>query len=284
MPAYYDDCGTLGHHGDSELVMIEVVYDSTSRHWKFRQMWISAHYRSGPTDRSRWITSPEFPDRSLGHPRVYVSSGKHANYASRSKCNDQTGWAWGDSCNPGGAILRWATSDLQNTGSRHTDILGCVRGGPFPQSDRTECFFTDKPFNGWHSGTGGVTPYWSLLVSDKFECQAEIRGCSNSGDWGPGPNPPPGPPQPPLPQPEIIGPFAVRPNAICSWSANVFGASGSVTYNWFAPGGSGTTQYFDYQNSGSDFYIQLQVTDSNGFQGFATLSVIVSPDAKICLF
>ena len=191
MPAYYDDCGggSIGdHRGDSEMVMVQVVFNSTSRHWEFERMWLSSHFNS-MFDRSSWAVreQAEFLYRPLTHPHVYVSERKHANYRSFGDCN----YVWGiDSCNVNNwQRWRFPVDPARNIGSFHTDLIGCPPSrGVFAGSGTIECFYSQPfgasyPFCGWHSdrSVGNcATPYRSILMSPQYDRYG-------TSDWGPGP-------------------------------------------------------------------------------------------------
>lgn len=206
MAAYYDDCGSPTHAGDSEFVMVQVGFNYGTRHWEFHTMWLSAHYGAGAWDRSAWVspTDANFTRRHLGHPYVAVSANKHANYKSEQTCNKTTAnqsgngeWCYGSMLTP----FRFPIDPSRNAGSRFTDLIGCVPSTKrFAGNGRTECFYrqwynSHPNFAGWHTGAEGVTPYNAILRSDKFE--------SYNGYWGPGPDPysPPPPDPPPDPPP-----------------------------------------------------------------------------------
>ncbi len=210
MPAYYDDCGVPafgfggGHHGDSELAMVEVGFNPGTQHWEFRQMWLSAHYDTagqGAGDRSQWVNPADasFTRRYLGHPYIAVSANKHAMYKSDSKCNNtfagennEGDWCYSSQYTP----FRFHIDPARNAGSRHRDLMGCVGSiKRFAGNGRAECFYTRQTFAGWNAGTAGQTPYSAILKSDKFE--------NRFGDWGPGPmaynaSPTPDDPPPPI--------------------------------------------------------------------------------------
>lgn len=222
MPAYYNDCGEgatvfdfgAGHPGDSEFAMVEVGFNTTTKHWEFRQMWLSAHY-TAPGNRSAWVPAAEanFSRRSLAHPYIAVSADKHANFKSEATCNKtflsqimEADYCYGSMLSP----FRFPIDPSRNAGSRFTDLMGCVptiKG--FNSGGRTECFYTYKPFAGWNSGATGETSYREILLSDKFE--------NRFGDLGPGPNAYTPPPPPPDDGPPLLGGGCPKPGQlICS--------------------------------------------------------------------
>jgi hypothetical protein len=238
LPAYYDDCGLPqfgkggGHAGDSELIMVEVRFNASTARWEFNQMWLSAHYGTGISDRSAWVRPDEarFSQRPLGHPSVWAAYRKHANYKSAETCNKP--WQdWVERCDVGGAYaLRFPVQAWRNIGSRHYYLANCVASsGRFAGNGILECFWTARVwwrfvstlyglaylpkdiFGGWHPNNdvfgGGAAPYKNLLMSQFFEqrCGSELYQpgpilCTVVGlDPGPGPNPPATSPPPPPP-------------------------------------------------------------------------------------
>lgn len=232
MLSYWTDCGYLGfgaHDGDSESVMVEVMFNASSQHWQFRQMWTSAHFGKGTHDRSRW-NSPsqtEFPEKALGYPRIWIGGDKHGNFSTRSLCNNGAI----DDCHE---FEAFSTRDTvlaeRNAGSRHRDLLGCIYStlGLRHLSGRCEVFYGSQRFNGWASGapgTGGSSPYRKTLMNAQFERRDE----SGNPDWGPGPYPPGYAPY----STYISGPYMVQPGALCQWFLHS-GLSGSV--EWMVDG------------------------------------------------
>jgi hypothetical protein len=225
MPAYYDDCGRpqlgfgAGHAGDSELIMVEAIFNSATQHWEFNQMWLSAH-DGELTDRSAWVRPDEarFSLRRLGHPGVWVSYRKHANYKSSETCNKTE--YFDDLCvNPFlvGDQVRFPVKPHRNVGSRHRYMMNCTmsEGGRFFMNGVSECFWTgrivwkwmgwaylpSKIFGGWHPSNDlfgdPPGPYGDKLMSEHFEkrCGTALYQpgpiyCTVFPDWGPGPNPP----------------------------------------------------------------------------------------------
>jgi hypothetical protein len=196
MPAYYDDCGPHGvpfgvvgggHTGDSEFVMVEVVYDAPTRHWRFRRMFLSAHLGT-EGNRSDWIepSATQFTHRTLTHPTVWVAIEKHANYESKEQCNktligDECEWSPLDP-------LRFPVLAHRNVGSRRKPLIYCRPSEKrFAGNGREECFYAIRSFNGWHTNVVNEpsTPYWELLTGWYYEkrciswnfliCEAEDR-------------------------------------------------------------------------------------------------------------
>jgi hypothetical protein len=273
MPAYYDDCGTFpqdSHHGDSEFTMVEVLYYPSLGHWVFQQMWLSAHYGpGGPWDRSRWVSyySTEFPDHPGGYPRIFVSALKHANYATYSMC---VGVSWEGGCgnqNP----QRLSIDATRNAGSRHADVMGCVFStGQNVGSGRTECFFTDKAFNGWYAGSGGQTAYRKLLVSDKFEYDAAL------GRWSAGPHPPGW--TPPY-YAYISGQSTVKSGNLCHYFVNTNLTPNTI--EWFVDGqlvGTDADLWYAFSQSAILSVLVTQGSDNKN----DAMGIVISPSAPAC--
>jgi hypothetical protein len=71
---YDDDCGALGHNGDNESFFVLLQYDGGD--WVFRGLATTAH----------WGSSCELRGANYNN-NVWISSGKHANYASPGDCS-----------------------------------------------------------------------------------------------------------------------------------------------------------------------------------------------------
>lgn len=272
MLAYYQDCGAwgTGHLGDSEMVMVEVGYNSVTMHWEVIQLWLSAHYQgeflgvSG--DNSRFLNwdLAEYPtsgffsyNRSRGRPRVWVSRNKHANYRSQQECN-----SFQDVCTAPPQVVAYYTfmRPERNAGSRHVDLIGCPTLYSMwdnAGSGRAECFYTSRRFNGWYASGSGVSPYRDVLMSNKFEKMGE--------DWGPGAVPIP---------PAVVnvnGPTTIRNEGGYTWNATASGGDGTYEYTWeesvegsaYVIVGDGNT-FSKYIDTNSGLYIDLRVTVKSG--------------------
>lgn len=185
MPAYYEDCGydtrikDSAHTGDSEFVMVEVAFNSTTQHWIFNRMWLSAHYEATlwgtDQDYSEWVGVPytSFHNRSLAFPDIWVAEDKHANYRSIAVCEQTGAWEYSDNC---GSLykVRYPVYEDRNAGSRYKDLLGgCVLSTEKTSSTRTEGFYTEcqSAFRGWNERNYGKEPgtYRHILFKYHFE-------------------------------------------------------------------------------------------------------------------
>lgn len=193
-----------GHNGDSEFIVVDIRFDSTTSHWVNFRTYFSAHWMTAE-DRSRWrvMDRLEFPDQRMGgYPRVYVAQGKHGNYPTRRDCNDDGGRA--DDCSSGNLAreTRVRMSRGFNVGSAQVNFLGsgtCVGGGAlystYPELYGTECYWVEgRRFQGWVRDRlpdtrdyeiFTSTPYRTILVM-AFECYlSSVRDDSWScDDWG----------------------------------------------------------------------------------------------------
>lgn len=94
--------------------------------------------------------SVEYPTVQQTYTRVYVANRKHANYATRSKCN--SGALFGaDNCAENVDDQRLTIDINRNVGSFVAPLLNArysATPGTYPG---TEYFWQDVRFCGWHS-------------------------------------------------------------------------------------------------------------------------------------
>jgi hypothetical protein len=180
LPAYYKDCGsdiafhTDGHSGDSEFILVDVVFNQSAR-WETTDVFLSAHCAASvigvPSDPDcQWWSAADFDGFAgwvdgvqHGAPIVWVSEGKHANYRWLSLSNGTyyrfpVWYSWqniGSSLVPSarGVGPRW--SSTLASPSRVEDLWA------------EECITVSDAchFNGWQPSSfgGGATPYGILL-------------------------------------------------------------------------------------------------------------------------
>lgn len=194
----HDPCD--GHQGDSEFVTVDLLYNATTQHWYVASAFFSAHWSEGAFDKSRRATYSqlEYPEKSRGYFRVYVAEGKHANYPTRSVCEDDGGLS--DRCAGNTVVQRIRHANQFNVGSlRHNFINAgtCVRGGAlfayYPENYGTECFWQpNRKFRGWskYQLANDSNPYHTVLTI-QFECYSYTLGTDAQGryvvtctDWG----------------------------------------------------------------------------------------------------
>jgi hypothetical protein len=154
-------CG--GHYGDSETIVLDVYYSSSSRHWVLHQAVYSAHsvYNIYP----RLFTaypSMNFPARKGGYPRAFLALRKHALYRSDTECDD--GELGLDECKAD-TYQRVTVPRALNIGSRgtHTAAQDCGRSTVFTSSTAIECYWTFREFGGWQGRSPKAGAYASVL-------------------------------------------------------------------------------------------------------------------------
>lgn len=176
LPAYYRDCGSGPHRGDSEMIVIRVGYNNTTQHWELVEAFLSAHFM-GANDNSRvyaWnaLTYVIWPLR--GYPIVWVAKGKHANYAAQG-CGSLFSYST-DTCAGNVNAGRFAVYQSHNVGGYNHKLVNCTasQNTLYAFNDRLECFLTaGRRFRGWQiAGTGDATDYNLILSSWAYECFA----------------------------------------------------------------------------------------------------------------
>ena len=154
-------CG--GHYGDSETIVLDLYYRSSSRHWVLDRAIYSAHgfYNVYPRLLSTY-PSMNFPAAKGGYPRAFVALRKHALYRSDTECDD--GELGLDECRADTYRRAAATPEL-NIGSRttHTAAQDCSRSTMFSSSTAVECYWTTRAFGGWQGKNPKAGPYSSVL-------------------------------------------------------------------------------------------------------------------------
>lgn len=187
LPAYYTDCGNWdgdqGHDGDSEFIMLDLIYDSASRHWMTDGVYLSAHCGTitsacGWRDLSlfQWVDG-----KYRGAPEVWVSHGKHANYPTFDDC-ERGVWPLHDRvdfCASSPRIYRFPILVFpmeQNIGQRNAPLRDCttplarwqILGSTAPRDmNATECFWTDVRFRGWQRPASGDATAYSAILAER---------------------------------------------------------------------------------------------------------------------
>lgn len=185
LPPFFQDVAYLcnGHNGDSEWIILTLTYNGSTQHWVLNSAMISAHehvhyawgYELGYADL-------EYPDREGGYPRVYVSQKKHANYFTRSACNNGgpvvpilSAEINTDDCGLVDSEVRLEWSNWFNIGSNSSRLIDCVQsrspGYEYYGSGRQECLWSSVDFRGWvPDGVGGghAGRYGDILRSYLF--------------------------------------------------------------------------------------------------------------------
>jgi hypothetical protein len=159
-------CG--GHYGDSEFIVLDLYYQSSSRHWVLDQAIYSAHgfYNFYPRLLGAY-PSMNFPERKGGNPRAFVALRKHALYRSDTECDD--GELGLDECKAD-TRQRISSDASLDIGSRetHTATQDCVRSATFLSSTAVECYWTTRAFGGWQGKTPKAGAYSPMLASFGF--------------------------------------------------------------------------------------------------------------------
>lgn len=241
MPSYYRDCGTAGHWGDSEFIMIGIHHNPATRHWEVKEMYTSAHAGT-ITNSSEYTGDPgklQYPSgRPLTYPRVWVAKDKHANYRTQGECN--AGALWFDDCDDNTTRGRLRVLKHRNVGSRFVDFFPSCAASQNPlyyQNGRTECFYTSRKFEGWQvSGEEGVTPYRNFLVNFTFDCFDFTYDFQSCPWWGPGPTPPSSTRMTGV----VNGPTQVSAQQSYSWTNFVTGGVTPYQFEWYRQYGTAT--------------------------------------------
>ncbi len=174
--------GCNGHLGDSEYIVLRVQYNGDTHHWYLTSAWYSEHgagdaffmpyqWTGGPIDND--AIELTFPEKYLGYPKVWVANGKHANYATRAQCN-AGGTLWADDCSGDRIEERVFVGLDANVGSSTHQLIDCVgtadSSHPAYSGHYLECYWTEKPFEGWFPATSNpsTVSYSFILLSFGF--------------------------------------------------------------------------------------------------------------------
>jgi len=178
--AYYFDAGVISpeyslcklvgpvvecdpHNGDSEHIVLDIYFDSSTLHWVVDHIWYSKHttYNEIPRKTNKPYPLITYLGAQGGYPLAWVSRNKHANYTSQSTCDAGGGvpdillwmFPW-DDCGGNNSVDRIDALGNRNLGSNSQRLLNCVNSGnyfyqdpPHPQ----ECFWSASRFYGWQS-------------------------------------------------------------------------------------------------------------------------------------
>jgi hypothetical protein len=165
-----DDTFGDGHSGDSEFVIVRVVYDTVSKHWQLWSMFFAAHHGElGQADEDLLFGAVQYPDgTSRGYPRVWVADKKHASYRSKRKCD--AGNRTLDTCQYNVDDDRVEVNVFRNLGSSSVPFTNCVTSENPISYQGTECFWqASYSFCGWDSDrTDCAGPYADHLVEFGF--------------------------------------------------------------------------------------------------------------------
>jgi hypothetical protein len=179
--AYYMDCGTGGHTGDSEFIQLRITFVGATKHWKLVDSWISAHASDGlvGANRSTWGNVFEWPSgRKYSYPRIYVAENKHAHYRSSTACTNGA-----DTCNGFTDAGRFRVWSGNNIGNFHKPLKNCVASMKNALSP-VECFWSGTDFGGWRNGTPSSSPYKGYLNTMLYGCYLMSSGTQWCSRWG----------------------------------------------------------------------------------------------------
>jgi len=172
---YYMDCGSPNmfcpiadcapHTGDSEFIIVDVYYEGYGT-WKVKRAVLSAHFGTEHDETvALGATGLEYSswDTYLGKIQVWSAKYKHANYASKSRCD--RGMFYYDTCddNNDRGYAAYALPNA-NLGGRYNQLISQAwsrAGQPGVENLWAE---GNTGFYGWQywSGTGS-TQYGTLL-------------------------------------------------------------------------------------------------------------------------
>jgi hypothetical protein len=185
--SYYRDAGSTafacsipgapsschGHNGDSEAIFLQVYYNERTKHWILDEARYSQHGELVLFTRGAQPFPLQllYPGGAGRYPRAYVSQGKHANYESKTACNNG-GTLDIDTCTSVNTGARVVAGGQLNLSSRsvHTSLQDCMESANpsyvYYGSGRKECYWTNQNFRGWIPTTvGGAEsdPYSPVL-------------------------------------------------------------------------------------------------------------------------
>jgi hypothetical protein len=217
--SYYRDEGPVGwcpfggelcqgHNGDSEMIVVDIRYVATKKHWIVDTATFMHHANFSYIKRglgetypqtvwhwnpqiynfeaSQWVAT--YPHKAGGYLRVFVAQGKHASYFHPEQCN--TNGLGTDVCDDLNTLTRLETTGINNLGSRDNPFIDCVSAQnpshPYYGSPREECYWNfdeeaEEEFRGWFplsAGGGGSTLYaiklctWGFGQIPGYECPA----------------------------------------------------------------------------------------------------------------
>lgn len=161
-----DKCS--GHAGDSELIVLDVYYNTSTRHWLLNQGIYSQHegFKAYTRTTKAYPVSLYYPGKLGGYPRSYVARQKHANYASDAEC-DAGAVLGSDDCSSD-SFARVEAGATLTIGSRayHNQWQDCMESSNplFAGNGVIECYWTNRRFSGWQGYRPDADPYEPKLA------------------------------------------------------------------------------------------------------------------------
>jgi hypothetical protein len=175
LPAYYFDRGNYTHTGDSEFIILDVIFSQQSGRFRLQKAFLSSHcgaqFLTFDFDPNcQWWTPPDFSEwvsSYAGAPVVWVAIGKHANYPTWNLCQGaQLGY---ESCRGNDLRVRFPITPGFNLGHQGAALPMPVpgrRGSVYTNTGRTEHLtLAGGSFRGWQSDIWGDAPasYGTIL-------------------------------------------------------------------------------------------------------------------------
>lgn len=168
----------LAHPGDAEHIVLTVIWDAFTGHWRLESAYLSAHAGS-PANASETVPAHEltYEGRGRHYPRVFVAREKHANYKSRAACHEEHLFILTDICYDNiddGRVDTWSGRKL---GSSEVNYLSTVHSvDPYIHTGNEDFWQRNQYFCGWdgpslnhnRNGCSRNTSYASILSSHGF--------------------------------------------------------------------------------------------------------------------
>lgn len=187
--SYYADCGAGGHNGDSEFLDVQVTYNPGTQHWELQQLFTSAHFLALNSN-STWTSSANlvYPSGVIrSYPRVWASTGKHANYTGPGCGNIFHETI--DECElpfDAGRVKVYQYHNIGQPGHPRIDCVASINPMYWTNGLR-ECYQSGTMFQGWQGGATSSTPYrvslhtWAhdCWLYDGFDCYYGPAGPGN---------------------------------------------------------------------------------------------------------
>lgn len=177
--------GCAGHLGDSEAIVLDLIYDTSSHHWQVARALLSVHglnyfcvkqSHSFPCQSGSHLYPSgnlQFASHPQAAPLIMVADGKHANYPTDAAC-DAGGHYSADDCSTPRYVDVAMVTQSNNIGSRnHQWIDGATTSNnthPSYSSQYVEYYWTSQAFRGWFNPSLGTTsrPYTDILADYGF--------------------------------------------------------------------------------------------------------------------